>query len=172
MLSGPNCLLFSGADWLSDSLWVRSDIGQSPRAPASVLGSPRELWIENFGGSWSRAIERKGPCLYVCTDGSRRACGVGACARLVATLGAPRETTGPRIDRFPPTRPSWWRRHYRDIQKLIFLAPRSRPICLLGPLTDRTMLKWLQVASQIQNNGYKTGFARSWQAVFTAVLAL
>ena len=64
------------------------------------LGLPRELWIENIGGSWSRAVERKGPCLYVCTDGSRRACAVGDCPRLVSTLGDPRETSGPRIDRF------------------------------------------------------------------------
>ena len=154
---------------------TRSGIGLGSGGPLDsmrrCLVLPRELWIEIFGKSWSRAIERKGPCLYVCTDGSRRACGVGACARLVATLGAPRETSGPRIDRFPSTRPPWCRRQYRDIQKLIFLAPRSRPICLLGPLTDRTMLKWLQVASQIQNNGHKTGLASSWQALFSAVLA-
>ena len=25
--SGPNYTLFSGADWLSDSLWVRSGVG-------------------------------------------------------------------------------------------------------------------------------------------------
>ena len=53
--SGPNCTLFSDADRLPDSLWVRSEVGQSPRARASVLGAPRELWIENFGGS--RPIE-------------------------------------------------------------------------------------------------------------------
>ena len=45
------------------------------------------------------------PCLYVFTDGSGRACGVGACVRLVPTLSDPRETSGPRIDRIPPTRP-------------------------------------------------------------------
>ena len=50
-------------------------------------------------------LKCKGPCLYVCTDGSRRACGVGACARLVATLGAPRETFGPRFDRISLARP-------------------------------------------------------------------
>ena len=52
-----------------------------------------ELWIQNFGGSWSRATERKGPCLYVCTDGSARARGVGDCTRLVPTLGDSRETS-------------------------------------------------------------------------------
>ena len=108
---------------------------------------PRELWIENFGKSWSRAIERKGPCLYVCTDGSRRACGVGACARLVATLGAPRETSGPRIDRFPPTRPPRWRRQFRELKKLIFLAPSTCPIDLVGPVANRTVLKRLRAAS-------------------------
>ena len=90
--SGPNCLLFSDADRLPDSLWVRSEVGQSPRARASVLGAPRELWIENFGGSWSRAVERKGPCLYVCTDGSRRACGVAGGVGVRARDGA----RGPR----------------------------------------------------------------------------
>ena len=34
------------------------------------------------------------------TDGSARACGVGACARLIPTLGAPGEASGPRIDGF------------------------------------------------------------------------
>ena len=105
------------------------------------LGLPRELWIEIFGKSWSRAIERKGPCLYVCTDGSRRACGVGACARLVATLGAPSETSGPRIDRFPSTRPPWCRRQYRELKKLIFSAPSKCPIDIFGALANRMMLQ-------------------------------
>ena len=120
--------------------------GSRLRRMRQCLGLSRELWIEIFGKSWSRAIERKGPCLYVCTDGSRRACGVGACARLVATLGAPRETPGPRIDRFPSTRPPWCRRQYRDIQKLIFLAPRKCPIDLFGPLANRAVLERLIVA--------------------------
>ena len=68
------------------------------------LGLSRELWIEIFGKSWSRAKERKGPCLYVCIDGSAHACGVGDCTSIVRTLGDPRETSGPRIDRF----------HWRD----------------------------------------------------------
>jgi len=71
------------------------------------LGLPRELWIEIFGKPWSRAVERKGPCLYVCTDGSRRACGVGSCARLQPTKIDPRETSGPQIERIPSTRPSY-----------------------------------------------------------------
>ena len=126
---------------------TRSGIGLGSdsrlRRMRRCLVLPRELWIEIFGKSWSRAIERKGPCLYVCTDGSRRACGVGACARLVATLGAPRETSGPRIDRIPPTRPPWWRRQYRELKKLIFLAPGKCPIDLFGLLANGTILKRL-----------------------------
>ena len=120
--------------------------GSRLRRMRPYLELPRELWIEIFGKSWSRAIERKGPCLYVCTDGSRRACGVGACARLVATLGAPRETSGPRIDRIPPTRPPWWDRQYRELKKLIFSAPSKCPIDIFGALANRTMLKRLHVA--------------------------
>ena len=127
---------------------TRSGIGLGSvgclRRMRQCLGLSRELWIEIFGKSWSRAIERKGPCLYVCTDGSRRACGVGACARLVATLGAPRETSGPRIDRFPPTRPPWCRRQYRELNKLFFSAPSKCPIDLFGPVANRTALKRLQ----------------------------
>ena len=107
------------------------------------LELPRELWIEIFGKSWSRAIERKGPCLYVCTDGSRRACGVGACARLLPTKSGPWETSGPQIDRIPSTRPSWRDRQYRELKKLIFLASNTCPIDLTGPVSNRTTLKQL-----------------------------
>ena len=98
-----------------------------------LLGLSRELWIEIFGKSWSRAIERKGPCLYVCTDGSRRACGVGACARLLPTKSGPWETSGPQIDRIPSTRPSWRDRQYRKLKKLFFSPLSKCPIDLFGP---------------------------------------
>ena len=98
-------------------------------------------------GSGLRAMERKGPCLYVCTDGSRRACGVGDCPRLVPTPGASRETSGPRIHRIPPTRQSYWDRQYRELKKLIFLAPSTCPIDLFGPVANGTVLKRLHVAS-------------------------
>ena len=53
--SGPNCLLFSDVDRLSDSL---SGIGLGSGGPLDsmrwCLVLPRELWIENFGGSWWR----------------------------------------------------------------------------------------------------------------------
>ena len=107
------------------------------------MGFPRELWIEIFGKSWSRAIERKGPCLYVCTDGTRRACAVGDCTCIIPTLGGLGETSGPRIDRIPPTRPPWWRRQYRDIKKLIFLAPTTCPSDIIGSFANRTILKQL-----------------------------
>ena len=110
------------------------------------LGLPRELWIENFGKSWSRVLERKGPCLYVCIDGSRRACGVGACACIVQTLSELRETSGPRIDRISPAHPPWRRRQFRELKKIIFSAPRKCPIDLFGPRANRTILKRLHVA--------------------------
>ena len=128
----------------------RSGIGLGSSGPldsmrrCSVL--PRELWIEIFGKSWSRAVERKGPCLYVCTDGSRRACGVGVCERLVPTLSDPRETSGPRIDRIPSTRPPWRRRQFRGLKKLFFSAPSTCPIDLFGPVADGRILERLHVA--------------------------
>ena len=113
------------------------------------LGPSRELWIEIFGKSWSSAMECKGPCLYVSTDGSGRACGVGVCERLVPTLCAPRETSGPRIDRIPSTRPPWWRRQYRDIKELFFSAPSTCTIDLFGPVANRTLLERLHGATSI-----------------------
>ena len=137
--------------WMQIGPRTRSGIGLGSGGPLDrmrrFLGLSRELWIENFGGSWSRAIERKGPCLYVCTDGSRRACGIGDCTRLVPTLGDPRETSGPRIDRIPPTRPPWRRRQYRELKKLIFSPPRKCPIDLFGPLANRRILKRLHARS-------------------------
>ena len=100
-------------------------------------------------GSTPRAIERKGPCLYVCTEGSRRACGVGACARLLPTKSDPWETSGPQIDRIPSTHPPWRRRQYRELKKLIFSAPRKCPIDLFGPVASRTVLKRLHAAFRV-----------------------
>ena len=54
--SGPNYLLFSDAGRPSDALRDRSKVGWSPRPHAPILGAPRELWIENFGGSWCRSV--------------------------------------------------------------------------------------------------------------------
>ena len=133
--------------WMQIGPRTRSGIGLGSGGPLDsmrrCLVLPRELWIEIFGKSWSRAVERKGPCLYVCTDGSRRACGVGACARLLPTKSGLGETSGPRIDRIPPTRPPWWRRQFRELKKLIFSAPRKCPIDLFGPRANRAILERL-----------------------------
>ena len=124
---------------------MRLGSGSRPRRMRPYLELPRELWIEIFDKSWSRAMERKGPCLYVCTDGSARACGVGDNPCLVPTLCDPGETSGPRIDRIPSTHPPWWRRQYRELKKLIFLAPSKCSIDLFGPVANRTMLKQMHV---------------------------
>ena len=136
--------------WMQIGPRTRSGIGLGSGGPldsmrrCSVL--PRELWIEIFGKSWSRASVCKGPCLYVCTDGSRRACAVGDCPCLVPTLGGLGDTSGPRIDRFPLTRAPWWRRQYRELKKLVFSAPSTCPIDLFGPVANRTVLKRLHGA--------------------------
>ena len=57
-------------------------------------------------------------------DGSARAYAVGDCTCIVPTLGDPRETSGPRIDRIQPARPPWRRRQYRELKKYIFFAPQ------------------------------------------------
>ena len=112
------------------------------------LELPRELWIQNFGGSWCRSAHCQAPCLYASTDGSRRACGVGACTCIVPTLGDPRETSGPRIDRIPPARPPWRDCQYREIKK-IFFSPLSKcPIDLFGPVANRTILIKVHAASR------------------------
>ena len=133
--------------WMQIGSRTPSGIGLGSGGPQGrmcrCLGLSRELWIEIFGKSWSRAIERKGPCLYVCTDGSRRACGIGACARLLPTKSDPRETSGPQIDRIPSTRPSWRDRQYRELKKSISLAPGKCPIDIFGPVANRTILKRL-----------------------------
>ena len=82
-----------------------------------------------------------GTCTDVPIDGSARACAVGDCTCIVPTLGDPRETSGPRIDRIPSTRPPWWLRQYRELKKLFFLAPSKCPIDLFGPVATRTMLE-------------------------------
>ena len=46
--SGPNCLLFSDVDRLSDSLWDRSEVGRSPRPHAAALGALQRALDRNF----------------------------------------------------------------------------------------------------------------------------
>ena len=64
------------------------------------------------------------------------------------TLGDPRETSGPQIDRIPSTRPSWWRRQYRELKKLFFSPPSKCAIDLFGPVANRAILKQLHVTSR------------------------
>ena len=88
---------------------------------------------------------------YRCT----RAYGIGDCTRPVPTQSDPRETSGPRIDRIPPTRPPWWRRQYRDLKKLLFLAPSKCPIDLFGPVANGRMLKRLHAAFRFCKTRYR-----------------
>ena len=131
--SGPNCTLFSDVDRLADSLRDRSGVGWSLTPHAAVLGAPLRALDPKLGGlgPWPDVWLRELP--YISTDGSARACGVGVCPCTVMTSSDPRETSGPRIDRIQPARPSWRRRQFRELKKLIFSAPRKCPIALCGP---------------------------------------
>ena len=130
-------------------------------ACAGAWGSP-----ENSG---SKTLEDHGPeqwsakdlYSFVSTDGSARACGVGVCARLVPTLSGPRDTSGPGIDRIPPTRPPWWRRQYRELKNYFFSPPRKCPIDLFGPVANRTILEKLHVAFAIASILHAASYLRS-----------
>ena len=77
------------------------------------------------------------------------ACDVGACTDHGRPQNDPRETSGPQIDRIPPARPPWRDRQYRELKKLFFSAPSECPIDLLGPLSNRTILKRLHARSDL-----------------------
>ena len=81
---------------------------------------------------------------YVYTDGSGHARGVGDCTCIQTTIGGLGETSEPRIDRIPPTRPPWRRRRFRELKKIIFSAPSKCSIDLFGPVANRTILKRLR----------------------------
>ena len=83
---------------------------------------------------------------YICTDRSGRACGVGDCTCQLTTIGGLGDTSRPRIDRIPPTRPPWRRRQFRELKKIIFSAPSTCPIDLFGPVANGRILKRLQCA--------------------------
>ena len=77
------------------------------------------------------------------------ACGVGDCARLPPTIGDPRETSGPRIDRIPLARPPYTVGRPRPrIKKISFLGPSTCPIDLFGPVANRRVLKRLHARSE------------------------
>ena len=122
--SGPNYLLFSDVDRLSGSLWDRSGVGWSPRPQARELGALQRALDRNLWQTMAtRGIAQRtmGDVPY---SGSGGVGGVGVCTRPAPTLSEPRETSGPRIDRIPSTRPPWWRRQYRELKKLFFFAPQ------------------------------------------------
>ena len=97
---------------------------------------------------------------YVSTDGSARACGVGARPRFISTLGGPRETSGPQIDRIPPARPPWWRRQYRELKKIFFSPPSKCTIDLFGPVANGTTLERLRVVFLCLLVSYKPASSR------------
>jgi len=99
--SGPNYLLLSNVDRPSDSLRDRSGVGSSPTPHAGVLGGLQRALDPKLGGL---GLQPDGWLRELAIDGSARACGVGACACIVPTLGDPRETSWAGIDRIQPAR--------------------------------------------------------------------
>ena len=130
--SGPNYLLFVAADRLADSLQDRSGVGWSPTPHAPVLGAPqRALDPKPWQIMANRGIAQStlGDVSY---SGSGGVGGVGDCTCLLPTLGALGETSGPRIDRIPSTRPPWWwRRQYRELKNLVFRPQIRVPLISL-----------------------------------------
>ena len=141
--SGPNYLLFSDADRLPDSLRDRSGVGWSPTLHARELGALQRALDRNL---WQIMVQCTGTPRTLGDVSYSGSGGVGDCPRLIPTLGDPWETAGPRIDKIPLARPPWWRRQYRDIEKLFFLGPSKCPIGLFGPGANRTILEQLQFA--------------------------
>ena len=65
--SGPNYLLFSGADRLSGSLWGGSGVGWSPTPHAAPLGAPQRALDRDLGDLGSGPTAGWGPvliCIY------------------------------------------------------------------------------------------------------------
>ena len=71
-----------------------------PHAP--VLGALQRALDPKLGGL---GLQPDGWLRELAIDGSARACGVGACACIVPTLGDPRDTSSAGIDRIPLARP-------------------------------------------------------------------
>ena len=114
--SGPNHLLFLDTDRLADALRDRSKIGWSPTPHAPALGAPQRALDRNLWQIMANRIIAQRTMGDVSYSRSGGVGGVGDCTRLDPILSDPWETSGPRIDRFPPTRPPWWDRQYRELQ--------------------------------------------------------
>ena len=123
--SGPNCLLFSDVDRPSDSLWDRSEVGWSPRPHAAALDALQRALDRKLWGIMVQSNRAQRNLLILCTDGSRRARGVGDCPCLVPTVSDPGETSGPRIDRIPTDALAMAASSISRIKKIIFLAPQE-----------------------------------------------
>ena len=121
--SGPNYLLFSDVDRLADSLWDRSGVGWSPTPHALVFGAPQRALDRNLWGIMVQSNRAQRNLLILCTDGSRRARGVGDCPCLVPTVSDPGETSGPRIDRIPTDALAMAASSISRMKKNIFFAP-------------------------------------------------
>ena len=115
--SGPIDLLFSGVDGSGKSLGYFWGRVEAYAASAAAWCSPESSGSKTWG-TWALArwLAEK-ITQYVSIDGSARACAVADCTCLLPSLSGPRETSGPRIDRIPPARPSWRDRQHRELKK-------------------------------------------------------
>ena len=135
---------------------TRSGIGLGSdsrlRRMRRCLVLPRKLWIEIFGKTWSRAVERKGPCLYVCTDGSGRACGVSDYPCLVPT---PSDLERPPGADLPPKKvASWTRWRLVPVKNVNYPRPPSgRRSGLVGPYTAPPIVNYKYMTST-RREGY------------------
>ena len=111
--------------------------GSHLRRMRQCLGLSRELWIQNFGKSWSRAMERKGPvliCIY-CWE-HRRMRG----RRLPMSSSDPRR---PRGDLRTTNRqdstdaPALVASSISRIKKIIFFGPQEVSHCSLWTINER-----------------------------------
>ena len=131
--SGPNYLLFLAADRPPDSLRDRSGVGWSPTPHAAVLGAPQRALDRNL---WQIMVNRgiAQRTLLICMHRWERPRMRRRRLPMSSTdLGDPRDTSGPRIDRIPLTRPPWWDRRYRELKQLFFFPLSKCPIDLFGP---------------------------------------
>ena len=114
--SGPNYLLFVGTDRLADVLWDGSEVKWSPGPHVPALGALQRALDPKLWGIMAnsyRAQRTMGDVSYSRRGGVG---GVGDCTCIVPTPNGLRGTSGPRIDRIPPTRPPWRRRQFRELK--------------------------------------------------------
>ena len=146
--SGPNHLLFSDPDRLTDSLWDRSGVGWSPTEHAPVLGAPQ------------RALDRKLWGIMVQWSGAQRTCldlhpprkrPRMRCRRLHVSNTDPEKPPSDlratnRLDSTGAAGHFWWPVGARELN-FFFSTPRKFRIDIPGPRTAQTIFKQLQGAS-------------------------